>query len=909
MLRTKNQPTMVTVKSRLAQLLATENIRVQHLPTKTAYFDMQNRVLTCPIWKDMDGDLYDLCMGHEVGHALNTPAEGWHGALVQMGKGYQTYMNVVEDARIERKIKTKFPGLKAPFARAYAKLDERDMFGLRRKNLKINKLGLIDRLNIHFKLGHIHAVSFTDEERVYIARIERAETWEDVRTIADELYARAKKHKDKLPEMEQSGMPQEQDSDDQSDGGDQQEQDSKSEPKKSDKKNDKKEDKKSKDKKDDKDGDTDTGEEDSKKSKSKDGDSKDESEMTDEELAEAMDNAQDGSRPEDDENEYDEDDQEGSGSGDSDEDSDEEGDESSEGGGDEADDSEGDDGEGSADESDDGDDEEVTGEDSGLDNDADGASSNKGDADEGTEDEDDDSDNEVEGSHEKHDADDEDSAGDNVADRIHDGNDLPDDPDPTSLTDEAFRSAEENLVDQSATAIRTLYLPDTKNVDEMITPIDLTYTSIEDGITRAFKEYQTSFGGPTGYGASKEPFHSLETFSKMSVEEIIKNNKKYVDLLVKEFELRKNASEYRRQLVAKTGELDVNRLHQYKFTNDLFRKVTTVQKGKSHGMVFFLDMSSSMEEIMGHTVRQLLVLVMFCKKVGVPFDVYGFSDGGVTGFRPAAFRWQQDTIQCRDRQFTLRHLLSSSLGGNEFRRAFAALAMYSNIFYGQHSKEIAAYLRQNRYNVAFSENQLNMVLNGTPFNKMLLASREIIEKFRARHMVDIVNVIHLTDGEGTDPMRAPDPNVGWSDPNYQSLVNARINYTDRKTQISHIADKYEKSQQVLTEMVKKITGCRHIAFYVADQSTIGGYIHNADTEEQPAATQSLKEFGFFKIKHLGYDSYYYMGIGNIKGTEISDDESIPLEERFINAQKAKAKQRAMAKQFATELAEQVTHNN
>ena len=63
-------------KSGLAKLMATENLVVQHAKVFTASFDPKNRVLTCPIWEKMSGDLYDLLMGHEVGHAIDTPADG-----------------------------------------------------------------------------------------------------------------------------------------------------------------------------------------------------------------------------------------------------------------------------------------------------------------------------------------------------------------------------------------------------------------------------------------------------------------------------------------------------------------------------------------------------------------------------------------------------------------------------------------------------------------------------------------------------------------------------------------------------------------------------------------------------------------------------------------------------------------
>ena len=70
-----------TSKSILAKLLAAENITVSHQNIKTAMFNLKTRTLVCPVWKDMDGDLYDLLMGHEVGHALNTPEAGWHSAI------------------------------------------------------------------------------------------------------------------------------------------------------------------------------------------------------------------------------------------------------------------------------------------------------------------------------------------------------------------------------------------------------------------------------------------------------------------------------------------------------------------------------------------------------------------------------------------------------------------------------------------------------------------------------------------------------------------------------------------------------------------------------------------------------------------------------------------------------------
>ena len=100
---------LVEQKSMLAKLMAAENITVEHKKIPTAAFDVKNRVLYLPILKWKPGtDVYDLFCAHEVGHALWTPYEGWHSSVSKKGKGFKSFLNVIEDARIEKKIKRKF---------------------------------------------------------------------------------------------------------------------------------------------------------------------------------------------------------------------------------------------------------------------------------------------------------------------------------------------------------------------------------------------------------------------------------------------------------------------------------------------------------------------------------------------------------------------------------------------------------------------------------------------------------------------------------------------------------------------------------------------------------------------------------------------------------------------------------
>ena len=182
----------VESKSQLAKLMATENLTIQHQKIQTAKFDPTNRVLYLPVWQNMTGVMYDLLTGHEVGHARWTPAEGWHNVASDKTKGkyYKNFLNVVEDARIEKKIQRKYPGLRLSFRDAYAELNKRDFFGI--GNRDINKLAFIERLNLYTKSQYTSKIDFSPEESKFIERIQKLESWDDVIALTDEIYAYSK---------------------------------------------------------------------------------------------------------------------------------------------------------------------------------------------------------------------------------------------------------------------------------------------------------------------------------------------------------------------------------------------------------------------------------------------------------------------------------------------------------------------------------------------------------------------------------------------------------------------------------------------------------------------------------------------------------------------------------------------
>ena len=163
----------------IAKLLARENITIIEGNFRTASFDVLNRTLRVPAWSFDNKDLYDLFIGHEVGHALYTTIEDIHGSREIIPGVPFSYVNVVEDCRIEKLIRRDFPGLVPAFKRAYNELLAREFFGADIES-RINGLSLIDRINIKAKCGHAISVEFSPEEQTLFNMCMSTETWEDV---------------------------------------------------------------------------------------------------------------------------------------------------------------------------------------------------------------------------------------------------------------------------------------------------------------------------------------------------------------------------------------------------------------------------------------------------------------------------------------------------------------------------------------------------------------------------------------------------------------------------------------------------------------------------------------------------------------------------------------------------------
>lgn len=797
-------------KSTLAKLLAGENLNVVHQRISTAMIDLKTRTLYCPIWEDMDGELYDLLMGHEVSHALHTPAAGWHSEIVTgkdakgkdiVDKKFKGVLNVVEDARIEKLIKRKYPGLCKSFISGYKTLFARDFFGVKRLRDDYSSLNIIDRVNLYAKCGSFLVIPFADHEKAIVREVEDAETWEQVVDIAKRLQQMAKDEQDsKMNDLDdlteellkQFEDPQEQELDLSDD-----------------------------DQTEETEEDSDSGDDIEVEIESEEKNSVDDSDVGEDE---------ESSNAEDSESE--ETDGEGKASGESEED-DEESEEEGEGAGEESDE----------------------------------------DATEG-----------------------EDST-EETLDGSQEGGTDGTENDPESLTDKAFRERERELI-CDALEIFQYNLPKPL-LDRIIVPNKVFLENFYNHIDAAKKQYHA------------DPI--VETCSLR----FNQNNNRYINLLVKEFEMRKNARQYARTQTARTGELDMSKLHKYKYSNDIFRKINVVEKGKSHGMIMYVDMSGSMDSMFGPTMEQTLILVAFCRKVGIPFDVYGFSDkkeylsalirkGKISRDFLANDKFQKtgfDKYSITEQGFHLIHFISSQFGGNHYRRAFDAMATiamnWKNRLYAR------TYLNWD---------EMGLDLGGTPFTQCVMASRPMIEKFKQDNGVDITNVIYLTDGDGTgcftftDIKRSPyNPETGK--PRFQQRIYLIDPKTKQRVEFSHGIDNDAiQHQTAMTQFVRKVTGCKHIGFYIAESSILKYRVSSVSGVEKAAENDKFfRENGYFSAPHIGYDMYYYVAAPkrNVqdKDYEVKESDTVnKIAKTFTDAQESKRRHRVLVSTFAKDIA-------
>lgn len=271
-------------------------------------------------------------------------------------------------------------------------------------------------------------------------------------------------------------------------------------------------------------------------------------------------------------------------------------------------------------------------------------------------------------------------------------------------------------------------------LDNIVIPVQEIHEQIEKGFKQA---QERSDNHSDLYNLDK---HDVLKYHVENWNTFRKEIQPEVNYIVKEFECKKSAQAYSRSHQSKTGVLDCTKLHTFKYNDDLFKKVTNIPEGKNHGLIFVLDWSGSMNNVLLDTVKQLLSLCMFCSKVNIPYEVYAFTH---------EYRWntgkarlyssnskknakEEDGKLRIDETFSLMTLLSSDCNRKKQQEQM------KNIFI------IADAIARNNYN---SIVPACLGLSGTPLDESLVSLHGIIPQFQKKYGVEKLNVSVLTDGE------------------------------------------------------------------------------------------------------------------------------------------------------------------
>lgn len=660
----KKKEVNIDVKHTLAQLLAVENIQIQHHKINTAAFDVVNRVLMLPIWQDMSDELYCLLIGHEVSHALYTPADELMAAIKIDGEekkvdhAMKTAINIVEDARIEKMIQKRYPGLRRDFRVGYDELSkERNLFDTPGKNVftDIAEYKFADRVNIHFKLGSILEVPFfTDKEREIVRKVDSCLTFEDVVRVSRDLLD----HLEETQEEQESG------------------------------------------------------------------------------------------------------------------------------------DGEGQDGQCSC-------------------CDADSFQVSKGDSQSGE--------------------------GQEICEKCRHKIQQ-----AISDLESQYADKLENLIDKNAKD--NVYLSPLKKsyVESAIVPWQ--------EVLKQHKSYYSHF-------SSKQI-----NFAKREMKKFMAHNKPIVNYMVKEFEQKKAAATASKIYVSKTGAIDTNKLHNYKFKEDLFKRNTYVPEGKNHGLVMFIDFSGSMSRNMSGTIEQLINLVSFCRSVGIHYRVFSFTD--VVG--PAKHHTDEDN-SLKLNKVSFREYLSSEMNFGQYNDAMTHLFAIRNY-----------YTYKSGLNMSLEDTELHGSdisiyrgddLGGTPLNQALVSSEEILLEFRRRNNIDIVNLIVLTDGEATDDLPC----------NFSNKSNDIGNFYIRGKRYRDMTRIDMSSSATITkslvERLTKVTGFQALGFHIIDRLD-ENFVRSLGKKKDDK-TNKLADYqknGCVNVEgYLGFSDYYFIPGGQDLITKSEND--------------------------------------
>ena len=431
-----------------------------------------------------------------------------------------------------------------------------------------------------------------------------------------------------------------------------------------------------------------------------------------------------------------------------------------------------------------------------------------------------------------------------------------------------------------------------------------------------------------------------------------KESQKTINYMLKEFEMKKSADSYVRASIAKTGQLDMTKIHSYKYNEDLFRKVTVMPDGKNHGLVILVDWSGSMNRVIHDAFKQLMQIVWFCKRAGIQFEVYAFADHGMGDWFPEGTNvrkefsysnyeanpfWNYKVGDITVSDHVLLNMFSSRMSKMELKRSAhyicgATLQMMGcgyDHYTGKHLLSEWYEARAHEFYYARPHYPNGLHLGGTPLNGAIATLSTLVPEYRKKNNIQNLNVVIISDGasNGDGGKIEEIEEIVFDRHTYQKHKTGRMVFgTDRPdwNTVKHYVDPITKKQFKFTgrdsaseteahiSVLRARTGCNVVGFYLA-QSSKNGAIRKNDmywlfpNQNLDEVRKELKKNRVAVADSFGYDEYYVIPTGNmaLETEELKVSSEMTkgrMAKAFMNHMRGKTLNRVLLNKFVQQIA-------
>ena len=454
-----------------------------------------------------------------------------------------------------------------------------------------------------------------------------------------------------------------------------------------------------------------------------------------------------------------------------------------------------------------------------------------------------------------------------------------------SVTNEAFDDAIKKQVDDNATSRSYATVPGVR-LNKLIIP---------------YKEYIRDFAREDAklMTGEKEDLQKCKDKTKKFMDE----SSSVVNYLVKEFEMKKNAQLHARSTISKTGIIDPLKLHSYKYAEDIFKKMSSIPNQKNHGMMFLLDWSGSMQRNLMPTTEQLLNLVMFCRKINIPFSVYKFLNNGSSGFSyqerqanklkshpDSPFITDAKTLQ-PDQTTRLVQLFTHKQSKSDFKRCAENLHR-SAMYFSDYGYNRRSYNDPDYHSVPSISHKY--YLSSTPLNEAFIAMDPMIAKFRKDYRTDKVALVTLTDGSA---------NSISSIDGGQLMI--KLNNRYKKCDYSYLGKGKDLTYHLLQNLKKKYD-LQTIGFFLVKKYNDLRYTFNVPYAKEALARKMFTRDKFIADYGTGYDVYYYVKSDVRVANKVYDDTATvkksQLKRMFMSGMKKRLESRVLLQNFIKRVA-------